>query len=289
MEDKRSGDISRFKAGGFSKTQNCTGCNEEYQANYITIFATPRDLSAGTCRKCSDIIIAEREAEEEAQRLADIAHIRTEARQRTGIPVRFMAQDFSTFDKQYQGKAFDKCWKYAESFPVERRTAGQPSLIIYSKNSWGVGKTHLSAAIMHRILDRWAGEGRGCPRMVFMSEYDLFRNIQATFNYSAEDRRLRESEEDIIKRLTYCDLLVLDDVGKEARQDPRFVQRTLFAIIDGRYKLDKPMVLTANGTIEQLKSHLGNVSSDQASFDRIWEMTEGKALAIDGESYRRRK
>jgi DNA replication protein DnaC len=49
------------------------------------------------------------------------------------------------------------------------------------------------------------------------------------------------------------------------------------------------MVLTANGTIEQLKSHLGNVSSDQASFDRIWEMTEGKALAIDGESYRRRK
>lgn len=262
-------------------------CENEYQPVYLELLGSKILRGQGWCPDCAKRASEEMDAKDKAQLLAELAHTRAEMRKRTGIKPKFMNEDFSTFKKSYQDKALAKCIQYAESFPVDHRAAGYPSLIIFSKNSWGVGKTHLSIAIMHRILDRWQGQGKGCPRLVFTSEYDLFRSIQATYNFSPEDRKYRESEEDIIKRLVYCDLLVLDDVGKEARQDPRFVQRTLFAIIDGRYSRNMPMILTANKTPEQLKSHLGHAGTDEASFDRVWEMCRGKAMAIDGKSYRR--
>ena len=263
-------------------------CQKAYEPKYLGIINAKLLLGDGWCPACSRQELNRMEAAEKAQKLANISRTRSEARKRTGIPPRFMSQDFSTFEKSYQEKALENLSSYAESFPVRQRAIGYPSLIVYSKQSWGVGKTHLSCAIIHRILDRWDGEGRSCPNIVFISEYDLFRSIQATYNFSTAEKRIRESEEDIIKRLTFCDLLVIDDVGKESRQDPRFVQRILFSVIDGRYKRDIPIILTANKTPEQLKSHLGHTGSDEASFDRIWEMTQGKALAIDGSSYRRR-
>ena len=158
---------------------------------------------------------------------------------------------------------------------------GHPSLFIYG--DWGTGKTHLSCAIAHRIFDRWNGGERGCPRVVFVSEPDLFRRIQATYSFNKEEREIRESEDNIIKGISYCDLLILDDVGKERRSDPRFVQRTLFAIVDNRYRLELPMVITANFDVDGLKKHL-----EDASFDRFFEMTKGSYVKMDGESYRRK-
>ena len=95
---------------------------------------------------------------------------------------------------------------------------------------------------------------------------------------------MRESEDDIIKSIVYADLVVLDDVGKEKRADPRFIQRTIYSIIDGRYKQQLPLILTANLDPNGLKEHL-----ESASFDRVWELIEGKSVRMDGQSYRRRQ
>lgn len=264
-------------------------CQAEYEPRYFELLNTKIIAGQGWCPACARKEYNRLEADEERKKLADISHIRTEARKRTGIPPIFMNEDFSTFKKGYQDQALAKCMSYAEGYSVEEKQMGYPSFLIYSQKSWGVGKTHLSCAILHRILDRWKGEGRSCPRLVFISEYDLFRSIQATYSFTREEQQHRENEDEIIKRLTTCDLMVLDDVGKEARKDPQFVQRTLFAIIDGRYKRNAPIILTANKSPEQLKSHLGSRGSDEASYDRLWAMVGGKALNMDGSSYRRLK
>ena len=83
-------------------------------------------------------------------------------------------------------------------------------------------------------------------------------------------------------------MLIIDDVGKEKRNDPKFVQRTLFKIIDGRYKGARPVVITANLNPTQLKRYLGAGGEDEASFDRLWGMTNGEFFNIEGESYRRK-
>jgi len=262
-------------------TKQCLNCGSEYEPEYYELLGARLLIGQGLCLDCRKRKREEEEAKEKAAEVARIMGDRRRARERCGIPLKFMNQDFSTFEKGWQDRAFSLCWKYAEGFPANKRPMGHPSLFIYG--NWGVGKTHLSCAIAHRIFDRWQGGERRYPSIRFVSEPDLFRKIQATYSFNREEREIRESEDDIIERISHCDLLILDDVGKERRQDPRFIQRTLFTIIDNRYKSQLPMIITANFDADGLRAHL-----EDASFDRFFEMTKGSYVKMDGESYRRK-
>jgi hypothetical protein len=253
------------------------------------------DTSRGLCRPCINEKIAE---EEELYRMAEDARIarqRRTWRENCGIPLKYLNEDFGTFDQERPGNvkvAYKRCLAYALSFPldysayVREGNEAYPSLLLFSTDVWRIGKTHLAAAIGHEILNRWKGEDIICP-VEFISEPDLYRRIQATYSYSQEEKQYRESEDDIIRNMIYRPLLILDDVGKEKRTDPRFVQRTLFAIIDGRNKNLRPMVVTSNMGVDALKRYLG-ANDDEANFKRLWEMCNGKFIKLTGESYRRK-
>ncbi len=272
-----------------SESGKCSHCGKEDVE--VKVWRL-RDGSIKKLHYCPDCIAqaeSERYNQEIAAELVRAGQERKQRRETCGIPPRFILKDFSNFDRgrsKQVGDAFKLCWQFAEGFPVSERPQGYRSLYIYSENSWGVGKTHLSCAIAHRILDRWAG-GTPCPSVKWVSEPQLFSKIEASFNYTAEDKRFLPNKDDIINELIEADLLILDDVGKEKRQDPRFVQRTLFAIINGRYDRDYPMVITANLKPALLKGHLGAGGTDEATYDRMLEMCQGKSVPIDGDSYRR--
>jgi len=267
------------------ETRTCRRCQQGYEPQYYDLLHIRLMKGDGYCPNCAKQVYEELKAKEEATRLAEIAHTKRQRRENCGIPPKFMASDFSSFKKGWQDKALEICQTYAESFPIDRYPRGYKSLYLWSTESWGTGKTHLASAICHRIFDRWNNNDdfqKGCPRIIFLSEPELFRRIQATYSFTNEERKVRESEDDIIKGIIGADLAVLDDVGKEKRKDMDFVQRTLFAIIDGRYKLKLPIILTANLNPNGLKEHL-----ESASFDRVWELTEGKSVRMDGRSFRR--
>ncbi len=268
-----------------SEFGTCPGCGREGIEFEVWQLGDGTIRKYKNCPDCYAKILSERRAEEETARLAEVARIRRQARETCGIPPKFIAEDFSTFAKGWQDDALKLCQGYAENFPVDRPVQGCQSLYLWSSKSWGVGKTHLSAAICHRILDRWIGV-KGCPRIIFLSEPELFRRIQATYSFTPEERKLRESEDDIIKSIIDASLLVIDDVGKEPRRDMQFVRRTLFGIINGRYNANLPMVITANLDPKNLKQHLDEPPTE-ASFNRLWEMTQGKSIQMDGKSYRR--
>ncbi len=267
-----------------AETRKCLRCKEEYEPQYWEVLGIKILRGAGNCSDCAKKVYDEEVAKEKAAVELEIKAIRSNHIASSGIPPRFLTESFSSFDKGWQDKALAFCKKYTDDFPINKRPVGYPSLYLWSAKSWGVGKTHLSCAIALRIFERWTGEDRGCPRIYFVSEPDLFRQIQATYSFNREEGRARDSEDDILKRLTCCDLLILDDVGKERRSDPRFIQRTLFGLIDGRYKFRLPMILTANVNADGLKAHL-----EDASFDRFFEQTQGRSVCMDGESYRRKR
>ncbi len=273
-----------------SEYGDCPECGRE--GTEFTVYRL-RDGTIKTYKTCPDCIakhLASRDAEEKAKRSGGVPMRRRMARNGIGIPPRFINKDFSNFDKSRSKEidaALKLCWQYAEEYPIDKTPKGYRSLYLYSEQSWGVGKTHLSCAIAHKILDRWQDCDTAIPRVRWVSEPQLFSKIEASFNYTWEDKQLLPNKEDIIKDLIETDLLILDDVGKEKRQDPRFVQRTLFAIINGRYDRDFPMVITANLSPSLLKGHLGSAGTDEASYDRWLEMCQGKRIPIDGDSYRR--
>lgn len=236
----------------------------------------------GRCAGCEKIHRAEkaeRDLAEGAARQAAIAPKRRMWRQTCGIPSLFMDKDFETFDRKRQPNAYKMATEYAEAFPVGQPWGAQ-SLVMYSETR-GLGKTHLACSIIHALLDRWEGEDIKRP-VYFMTEPDLLMSIQATFSQSREEQATRESESDILGRLSAEPLLVLDDVGQVERRDMRFVQEKLFSLIDSRYRRRLPMVITSNLDTGGMERYLG-----PATFDRICEMTQRKFTHLEGSSYRR--
>jgi len=300
MDDQQLGKLERISGGSATRAQVCVECGKEYEAKIIFITVNPIDLSKGYCYVCREGVEAERIKGDEVIRQIGVSKKRTLWRDNSGIPLKFMNQDFSSFDTKRPGNLktiYDVCLKYADSFPIDyqkyykKKRKPFPSLILQSSVA-GLGKTHLAAAICHRILDRWDGEDLACP-VVFTTESELLGKIQGTFNYSAEEQRVRESLEDIMTPLMYRSLLVLDEVGYERRTDLKFVRRMLFRLINGRYNNDRPIIITTNLSTGQLRAYLdavdsGVTDSAERTFDRLWEMGRGKVYKLTGESYRRR-
>ncbi len=258
-------------------------CKAEYDAKVLPYMGRTILLGQGRCQACCQKIYDAEIAREQLE----ISYTRRKWRHECGIPLKFMSQNFSTFEKKRQPEAYKVCSDYAEKYPVAN-SQGYHSLLLFSDKSWGVGKTHLACSIGHRILDRWNGEQMSCP-VRFISEPEIFTQIQATYSFSSEEKKYRDSESDIINSLIGVRLLIIDDVGKRRVQNMEFVQRVLFAIIDGRYKRERPMVITANLNPAGLKVYLGGGVGDEASWDRLYEMCKGKGQPMEGESYRRQK
>ncbi len=267
-------------------------CQKEYEARIYDVMGMRILMGQGNCPECAKEAYDAELAKEKAVNDAEVARKRRQWRHECGISPKFMNEDFSTFKMGWQDKDLTKCQEYADAFPLdyraylEREKKAYPSLLLFSEHSWGTGKTHLACSIAHRILDRWQGEDMSCP-VEFISEPDIYRRIQATYNYSPEEKYFRESEQDILNSLIWCRCLILDDLGKEKRTDPRFVQRILFSIIDGHYRNQRPMVITTNLSQEKLKLYLGGGAGDEASYDRLIEMCNRKFIKVDGQSFRR--
>ena len=266
------------------ETRICIGCGEKYEPKYWVVGATKILRGQGNCSACSQKILDEEKAKEKALELRKITDVKLYRLGESGIPPKFQASTFGSFDKGWQDKALAYCKKYAEDYPIDKRPYGYPSLYFWSARTWGVGKTHLACAIALRIFNRWNDGDKSCPRIYFVREYDLFRKIQATFNYTREEQETKDSEDKIMSRLLSCDLLVLDDVGKQITARADFVQRILFTLIDERYDKKLPIILTANVNADGLLRHMG-----EASLDRFFEMTGGKDVCMEGKSYRRKE
>ncbi len=273
----------------------CPNCGQEFETVKTTVFGREFILKK-FCQPCSDRLIEAEREKEEAKKQGEISSQRRLWRENCGISPRYMSEDFSTFKTDRPGnvaEVYRKCLDYADGFPVDynawlkRTNQAYPSLLLYSPGATGNGngKTHLVMSIAHRILDRWQGENIARPVQV-INEPDIYDRIQQTYSYSMQEREQKQSEQDIIAQYSRVRLLIIDDLGKVQRRDMEFVRRTLYAIINRRYDALLPVVITTNKDAKGLVDYLGN-DAEQATFDRIIGMTQGKFIQVKGQSYRR--
>lgn len=80
-----------------------------------------------------------------------------------------------------------------------------------------------------------------------------------------------------------CDFLILDDFGMERQTD--YAREQIFNIIDGRYLSGKPLIVTTNLSLGELKNPAD--IARQRIFDRVLEMCV--PVCFDAESLRREK
>ncbi len=269
------------------KEATCKDCGKTFTYKIGHILGVAIPWGKDYCPECSRKYWEEQKRKEEEAENNRIQAQRERWRSECGIPLHFRDSRFENFNMSVDKsivKMEKQCQEYAEKFSFTNPQLSK-TILMFSFGIWGLGKTRLVCATANAILDKWkAGDPGMCP-VTFISEPQLFLRIRATFNRQNGESH-KETEDDIYRKLTRVPLLILDDVGKEEVSDPRFVQRVLFAIINGRYENMLPIIITANLDADGLDRHMGGDRGNSASMDRLIEMTGNIFWELKGQSYR---
>lgn len=172
----------------------------------------------------------ERLAQEEKRRQDEAARKAKWEQQlaQSGMKARFLTRTFANFHTDTPGRtrAHRVAKEYADNFTAHNANGDG----LYIEGTFGTGKTHLAAAIALQLME----QGHS---VIFRTADDLLREIKATFDDTGSERK-------VLERLKGCDLLVIDDIGKEQATDWSTAQ--LYAIINDRYECQRPLIITTN-------------------------------------------
>ena len=135
----------------------------------------------------------------------------------------------------------------------------------------GTGKTFAAACVANAFME----SREGFSRNVIMTDFGtvLRQSLAANPQQRQED----------LERLLNTDLLILDDFGTERQTE--YAQEQVYHIINGRYNRKKPMIVTSNMTLQQLKTP--ETMQQQRIFDRLLEICV--PICFDGASLRQEK
>lgn len=131
----------------------------------------------------------------------------------------------------------------------------------------GTGKNHLACAIGNGLLARQKS-------VVVITVSDLMMQLRNSYQPNPE-----VTETQIIKHLSQVDLLILDEVGLQRRNNNEAIM--LNQIIDNRYIADKPTGVLTNLANSELVECLG-----ERAVERLME-NGGQWVAFTWDSYRK--
>ena len=127
-------------------------------------------------------------------------------------------------------RGLDICREYAQNF-----SAASGNLLF--NGGTGLGKTFLSACIAREV----AANGYS---VAYETASQLFSKLEKHRFHPDEDTA------QAVKKLSDCDLLIIDDLGTEL--PGQFVTAALYSLLNDRLLAGKPMVVSTNLTIDEV-------------------------------------
>lgn len=129
----------------------------------------------------------------------------------------------------------------------------------------GTGKTYFAACIANALVENCVS--------VKMTNFSTILN----------DLFYENDKNQYIDRLNNHNLLIIDDLGIE--RDTEYALEQVYNIIDARYKSNKPLIVTTNLTITEIKNPVD--TAHKRIYDRVLEMCV--PVKFDGENFRQQK
>lgn len=207
-----------------------------------------------------DCQLAELKKQEEARKL----RLRTEKIERLrarGFQDQAMRSWTFDADDGTSPELMRKMKAYVRKFQQMREE--NRGLLLYG--TVGTGKTFAAACVANELIDR------NIP--VIMTSFPRIINaLQGTW----------ENRQQYLDDLNDCDLLVIDDFAVERQTE--YVQEIIYEVIDSRYKIGYPLILTTNLTAQELKNP-GDISKSRI-YSRILEMCH--PIEVKGADRRRK-
>lgn len=198
---------------------------------------------------------------------------------KAAIPPRYFDRGFKEYDllTRTQERAHMRASKYVEDFP------DVPHGLLFA-GTCGVGKTHLSVAILKTLIQEKMVAGK------FIDEVGFLRRLQYSYSQGSS-----ETEREVMLPLSEIDLLVWDDLG--TGRPTEWVKETIRTVINHRYTHKKHTILSTNLLLEPESTKLSQSrtlakkvpvnlaeSIGMPLYSRIMEMCE--IVQIDGPDYR---
>jgi DNA replication protein DnaC len=161
-----------------------------------------------------------------------------------GIPLRYRSCRLDNFkvsapEPAVRGQlaaALAECRAYADGFLEARGGVKEWGLLFVGPP--GGGKTHLAAAVLMGLIERYRVRGR------FVELTSLFRQLQNSFDPGAP-----VSQREILDPLVEAEVLLLDELG--AQNPTPWVQDVLYLIINTRYAERRPTLFTTNYRLDE--------------------------------------
>lgn len=218
-----SGDEYIDPADGLMHCKNCGGFRQTIVANpFGTGYIMPRCI----CPCQAEAERQRRKAEEQRKRMDSIKR-----RKAQGLQDRYL-YDYTFANDNGQNPLMKKARAYVEHWNEAYRY--NTGLLLFG--DVGTGKSFFAGCIANALLDR------DIP--VLMTNFPTILN-RLTGMFS-EDRA------EFIASLGMYDLLILDDLGVE--RSTEYAMEQMFTVVDCRYRSRKPMIITTNLTLEEIKN-----------------------------------
>lgn len=185
----------------------------------------------------------------------------------SGVPARFLECDFWRWQHALPGQR--TVWNAVRDYLSNLDIALQTGRSFAFMGQPGTGKTSLAVGMLRHVMQKG---GTGC----YTTAFEMVGRIRASYQRDAD-----ESERDVIRSLSACDLLVIDEIGRQL--DSTHEREQMWRVLDARYAGLKPVVLCTNLTADQFRALIGS-----AMVDRLRE-GGGAFLQFDWGSMRDRK
>ncbi|MCI6766278.1 MAG: ATP-binding protein [Lachnospiraceae bacterium] len=128
----------------------------------------------------------------------------------------------------------------------------------------GCGKSFLAGAIANALIDQEV-------RVKMTNFTAILNDLSSTF----------EGRNEYLNRLCSYPLLIIDDFGMERGTEYGLEQ--IYSVIDGRYRSKKPLIVTTNLTLTELRSAAD--TAHKRIYDRVLDMCV--PIFCKGESFRK--
>lgn len=215
------------------------------------------EVSTGStvCQTCrgSGWLVASGESGEEVERCPDCQGEVRRARllQLAQIPPRYFNKGFDLYATQTdtQLAGLKRAVDYVESFPDVDRG-------LLFVGPCGVGKTHLSVAIMKQLVQERMMTAR------FVDEVELLWQLKYSYGQDSP-----ATEEEVLSPLTSVELLVWDDLG--TGRPTAWVKDIIRMIINYRYTHKKQTIITSNWPLRRNSAHNAVTETEQTLEERI--------------------
>jgi len=217
----------------------------------------------GYCSECAK----EAAVREEARKAAEARFELQERIRASGIPSRFLTCRLDNYvaDNAGQQHALNVARGYVSDFD-DVLDSGRNLLFTGMP---GCGKTHLATAIGMALMEMRAS-------VRYTTVGNMVRRFTDTWG-----RHDGESETKVLNDLAGADLLILDEAGVQSGSEVEL--RTIFSVIDGRYRERLPTLVVSNLSVKNLTPYLG-----ERVIDRLRD-GGSHLVAFDWESYRGKK